>query len=65
MTNGNGGNGDGGIPHVPYEYAPEAGYDWPPVQWLPPYVYDHEIDYAPWLEGAPPEVAPSPERGRH
>jgi hypothetical protein len=54
MTNGNG----EGIPHVPYEYPPEAGYDWPPVQWMPPYVYDHEIDYGPWLEGAPPEVQP-------
>lgn len=44
--------------YPPYQYAPEAGSEWPPPEWLPPYVYDHEISYDHYLEGAAPEPEP-------
>jgi hypothetical protein len=48
--------------YPPYQYPPEAGPDWPPLDWSYPH-YTHDIDYSAWLEGAPPEVEPS-KRGK-
>jgi len=40
-------------PDVAYELPPEAGYAWPPEQWMPP-LYDHQLDYtAMWLPDQP------------
>jgi hypothetical protein len=49
------------VDYPPYQRPPEAGYDFPPVQWMPPHVYDHQLEYADWLWRGVPPPPPPPE----
>jgi hypothetical protein len=46
--------------YPPYQLPPEAGYDWPPVQWMPP-LYTHQIDYDDLFGDPGPTPRPDPQ----
>jgi hypothetical protein len=45
--------------YPPYQYPPEGGTDWPPLDWSYPH-YTHDVDYGLWMEGAPEEPPVEP-----
>lgn len=49
--------------YPPYQYPPEGGTDWPPLDWSYPH-YTHDVDYGLWMEGAPEEPPVEPEQKR-